>query len=132
MGIISAIIGWLQHHLGLRTDTASATGSLHAKVKEARDTILGKDIVNYGTAIKSIQRGTIAIGTPLVSNTATISAVNTAKSVTNWLGYTVSDTTYSARGHYRLCLTDSTTVTATRSVAGAETVTINFEVIEYY
>lgn len=30
------IIGWLRNHLGIRTDTASATGSLHAKVAELR------------------------------------------------------------------------------------------------
>lgn len=33
MGILSALIGWLGYHLGLRTDAASATGSLHAKIE---------------------------------------------------------------------------------------------------
>lgn len=32
MGLMAAIIGWLQYHLGLRTDAASSTGSLHAKM----------------------------------------------------------------------------------------------------
>jgi hypothetical protein len=36
MGLIAAIIGWLQYHLGLRTDAASASGSLHAKIGEVR------------------------------------------------------------------------------------------------
>lgn len=36
MGLISAIIGWLQYHLGLRTDAASSSGSLHGKMAELR------------------------------------------------------------------------------------------------
>lgn len=39
MGIISAILGWIGYHLGLRTDTADATGSLHAKVGFVADLI---------------------------------------------------------------------------------------------
>jgi len=39
MGLIAAIIGWLQYHLGLRTDASSSTGSLHAKVGSLKDTV---------------------------------------------------------------------------------------------
>lgn len=35
-GLIGALIGWLSYHLGLRTDVASATGSLHAKIADLK------------------------------------------------------------------------------------------------
>jgi len=38
-GVIGTILGWVGYQLGMRTDAASATGSLHAKVKTANDRI---------------------------------------------------------------------------------------------
>ena len=38
-GVIGTILGWVGYQLGMRTDTASATGSLHAKVKTVNDRI---------------------------------------------------------------------------------------------
>ena len=38
-GMMEAMLSFLRRQVGLRTDVASASGSLHAKVKEARDTI---------------------------------------------------------------------------------------------
>ena len=38
-GVIGTILGWVGYQLGMRTDTASATGSLHAKAKTANDRI---------------------------------------------------------------------------------------------
>lgn len=35
-GLIGALIGWLSYHLGLRTDVADSSGSLHAKLAELR------------------------------------------------------------------------------------------------
>ena len=40
-GLIGSLIGWIAYHLGLRTDVASSTGSLHAKVKDIADTKIG-------------------------------------------------------------------------------------------
>jgi len=37
-GIVGTILGWLGYQMGLRTDTADAAGSLHAKVKYLNDT----------------------------------------------------------------------------------------------
>lgn len=37
--MFGALVGWLMIHLGLKTDTASATGSLHAKVGQVRNDI---------------------------------------------------------------------------------------------
>lgn len=38
-GVIGTILGWVGYQLGMREDAASATGSLHAKVKTANDRI---------------------------------------------------------------------------------------------
>ncbi len=38
-GVIGTILGWVGYQLGMRADAASATGSLHAKVKTANDRI---------------------------------------------------------------------------------------------
>lgn len=36
-GIIGSVVGWMGYQVGLREDSASSTGSLHAKVGELRD-----------------------------------------------------------------------------------------------
>lgn len=38
-GVIGTILGWVGYQLGMRTDTASATGSLHAKVKDVKSAV---------------------------------------------------------------------------------------------
>lgn len=50
MGLISAIIGWLQYHLGLRTDAADSTGSIHAKLTELISVLL---VTKYRTNASS-------------------------------------------------------------------------------
>lgn len=81
------------------------------------------------SVIKGIQRGTI---TSLASTTATatITAVNTAKSVLIHMG---NHGTASTPEHslFSLALTNSTTVTATKGATGV-TATVGFEVVEYY
>lgn len=52
MGLIAAIIGWLQYHLGLRTDAASASGSLHAKMGDIKNTIASQIATVLGTVQK--------------------------------------------------------------------------------
>ena len=82
--------------------------------------------------IKSIQRGTITLTDPATSNTATITAVNTGKSEVTFLGAS-GDTsaTQNSMQQVDLTLTDSTTVTATRST-GVGNVTVSYEVIEWF
>ncbi|MBI3936911.1 MAG: hypothetical protein HY323_08035 [Betaproteobacteria bacterium] len=80
-------------------------------------------------AIKSVQQGTIALAALVSSNTATITAVDTAKAFVLWQGVVsalddISDT------NVRLNLTNATTVTATR-LSNAIAVTIAFTVVEY-
>lgn len=79
--------------------------------------------------IKSIQYGTIALAA-VTSNTATITSVNTAKSVLIHLGAQVDSTVANTMG-VRLALTNATTITATRS-NGTGDATVGFCVVEYY
>jgi hypothetical protein len=83
--------------------------------------------------IRRIQTGTIAITDTNASNTATITAVNTAKSAVIYLG-NISDvnvTTDRRSEIPRLALTNSTTVTATRVGTGGA-ITVGYEVVEYF
>lgn len=80
--------------------------------------------------IKSIQRGTIAITTGNTSNTATVSAVTTAKALVFHLG---GEGDASATNHalVRLALTDATTITATRN-GSSNGITVGYQLVEYY
>lgn len=81
------------------------------------------------SGIKSIQYGTISVTGAGTTNTATVTAVNTAKSVLSNLGSTENV----ASETLRLALTNSTTITATRdSAASAGTSTVSFCLTEYY
>jgi len=40
-GVIGTVLGWLGYQVGQRTDAASSTGSLHAKVSDVKDTLTG-------------------------------------------------------------------------------------------
>lgn len=134
-------IGWLQYQLGLRTDSASTTGSAHAKLKSLIESAgdsadVRADNTLYGwlaTQIKSIQRGTITISSAVTSNTATITAVTMAKSIVVSGGFTVDDTYAAGPEEYmvRLVLTNTTTVTASKGVSGTG-ITIAYQVIEFY
>lgn len=71
MGLISAIIGWLQYHLGLRTDAASSSGSLHAKVTELRNNYLPTELAKYPKL-----RGYGSKGAYSTSSTSYVTALN--------------------------------------------------------
>lgn len=84
------------------------------------------------TRIRSIQRGTITIGTGVTSATATITAVETANSRLRFLGWSDSGAAVSAtEQNCYLELTNATTVTATHTLAG-NTIVASFEVTEYW
>lgn len=80
--------------------------------------------------LKSIQRGTIAL-TGVSSNTATITSVDTSKSVLIFLGMLTAELSSPQRITTRLTLTDATTVTASRAV-GTGNNTISYQVVEHY
>ncbi len=91
----------------------------------------GFQVIEYWPGIiRSVQRGTIVIANGTASNTATITTVNTTKSIVTFLG-----TTFTAIAavdeRARLTLTNSTTVTANR-VGTTDTVTIGYQVVEYW
>lgn len=87
-------------------------------------------------SIKSIQRGTLAVGSGSGTGTATISSVDTAKSRLDLLGVSSdvngagSDTQFGDH-MVRIALTNATTVTATRFGTPAHILTVSFEVVEY-
>ena len=93
------------------------------------------NLTSFSSGIKSIQRGTISLFAGSGSATASISAVDTAKSFVNFLGFNVpgaSTEPFDLSAMVRLTLTNSTTVTATHSSGADYTVTVGFEVIEFY
>lgn len=84
----------------------------------------------FGAGVKSVQTGTILMS-GVTSNTATISSVNTAKSVVLYGGCKDSLNTGTNLGLPGLELTNSTTVTATRSTASSVG-TAYYTVLEFY
>lgn len=80
--------------------------------------------------IKSIQRGTITIAAASSTNTASVNAVNTAKSMLNFVGQTTS-AVRTEDGYARLDLTNATTITATRSNTN-NAITIGYELVEFW
>lgn len=87
-----------------------------------------------GRAIKSIQRGVITLSGTGNSATATISAVNTAKTELRFLGVTsLSGGAIINEGMVHIALTNSTTITSTRLFSGnSNTAAASWELTEYY
>ena len=82
--------------------------------------------------IKTIGRGTIAIEDAALSNTATIAAVNTAKTLLFHLG-AITAINHVAYSNIHLALTNATTITATRGATdGSADVTVSYQYVEYY
>lgn len=79
--------------------------------------------------LKSVQRGTVVTGTP-----ATITAVNTAKSMLSYLGCVGATSTGGEWGSWQgyLVLTNSTTVTATEGGGNTTHITAGYQVAEFY
>lgn len=81
-------------------------------------------------AIKSIQRGVISIAIAAATGTATITSVNTSKTELRMLGFKTSgaDNTFSAY----LELTNSTTITATKTAVSGSPSNVSWELVERY
>ena len=89
--------------------------------------------------IKSIQRGTINIVANNSSATATITAVDLAKTILNFGGsssggavFNYGGSNWSASPSARRELTSSTLVTATLAMTTRVSMTTSYEVIEYF
>lgn len=108
------------------TVTASTAGNVTAAF------VVGYEVIEFMPGVlKSLQRGQITMG-GVASQTATITAVDTSKSVTYQGGMTNSLVTAQANTvSYRLELTNATTVTAKNDGASG-TVEIPFQVAEFY
>ncbi|MEN6349344.1 MAG: hypothetical protein ABFD08_08125 [Syntrophomonas sp.] len=132
MDLILALLTWIGNQVGRKADTANSAGSLHAKIAELRATLLGKNIIYYGTVIKSIQVGTITVGNSGTSNTATIGAVTTSKAFVFPLGVVLVGSETAASFFFRWELTNSTTVTVTRGSISNNNPVVGYAVIEFY
>lgn len=86
------------------------------------------------TSIKSIQTGTITLTDPAVTNTATITSVNTAKAYVMPRGVTYNNSaTAPFHSLCRVTLTNATTVTLNRDTAATTgDVVGGFTVVEFY
>lgn len=91
----------------------------------------------FGGGIKSIQRGEIQIANGATSATATISAVDTAKTIVNFCGsksgyYLVTSPSYITLTA-SIALTSSTQLTATTRLSSTTAnPSVSYEVIEYF
>ncbi len=81
--------------------------------------------------IKSIQRGTIALG-PATSNTATITSVNTSYAQLANLGQQNGNPTVAGaqQSNVRLAFTNATTITGTTTGDDGSAITVGFQVTE--
>lgn len=82
---------------------------------------------SFGTGIKLIQRGEKTLGSADTADTITITAVDTAKAIISHFSCTTAGSQYVPR----IVLTNTTTLTLTRSTSGQDSV-ISWEVAEYY
>jgi hypothetical protein len=90
--------------------------------------------VDVGNNIISVQPFEITIATSAATNTATITAVDTSRSLIIWGGFTTTTTFGTPFRDFlpRLALTNATTVTATRNTASASfTTTVRGTVVEF-
>lgn len=141
-GLPEALISFIRRQVGLRNDTASSTGSLHAKITNIAD----KNIITNGSAVKSVQRGTAnLVGTGYTSPATyyevevTISSVNLSKAVLIFSNNASPDQTATTNEAVRQSLVmgqiiNSTTIQFNR-VSAESTSTqdpISWQVIEYY
>lgn len=79
--------------------------------------------------LRSVQRGTVVTGTP-----ATITSVNTAKSILQYLGCVAATTAGGEWGRNQayVVLTNGTTVTATEGGGTTGNITAGYQVAEYW
>ena len=84
-----------------------------------------------GSPIKSIQYGSITIGTVGTFTTATVTAVDVNKAVLMHLGTRPASGGTLDNSFATLGLTNSTTVRAERSSSGTNLI-VNFVLVEYY
>lgn len=148
-GMMEALLGFLRRQVGLRTDAASASGSLHAKLANitnkigtTSDTRASNTLFGWSNStIKSIQTGVTDMSTNQQSTTnVTISSVVPEKSIVilNCEFGSTNDISTFAKAQGSAALTSSTNLRLTRALgetySGGAGITTRFrwQVIEFY
>lgn len=95
-------------------------------------TVTGTVVWFAPSVVKSVQQGSISVGSAATSNTATINAVDTTRSVVLFLGNNPTDSSgYTPSTDWlRLTLTNATTVTADKNATGNNTL-VEYVVVEF-
>lgn len=109
------------------TVTATRSGSAVSDTVVLTGCILDGDTTNL---IKSIQQGTIAVGSGASSNTATINPVTNANVAVHYLGQLTTDASLALDSILARLSLSGTTLTATKATTGAA-VTVAYEIIEF-
>lgn len=95
-------------------------------------TVRGTVVEFDSSLIGSVQRGTVGIASSSISGTATISSVDTSRTVVFYLGHTNSSTTSSGQTVMcRIDLTDATTITANRGSSSSAALTVGYCAVEF-
>ena len=111
------------------TNATTVTATMYATSSYQR--WVGYAVVQFAPGvIKRIQTGTITL-TAATSNTATISEINTAKSVLTNVGYYSTSYRYVSDYMGYFAMTNSTTVTLSRAVADLNMIG-SFQVVEFF
>lgn len=113
----------------------TGSGAVYNIFGEHNTSALGTAVQNLlkgGTVsmVKSIQRGVISLNTSTGSSTATINAVNTGKAMVLYTGADIQGSADPVA--IQLTLDSSTVVKAYRTKAGNVSVTIPYQVVEFY
>lgn len=148
-GVIGTILGWLGYQVGQRTDAASASGSVHAKLADiinkigtTSDTRASNTLFGWSSStIKSIQTGVTDMSTSATSRVdVTISSVVPEKSIVILnceFGSTDYISTF-AKAQGSAALTSPTNLRLTRALGktGSDgagiTTRFRWQVIEFY
>lgn len=140
-GFWEAILAHLTRQVGLRTDTADAAGSLHAKTagigapnpaSSGTDTLF-KYLKKIDDKALSIRRGQTAIGTGVAGVNVTIAAVDTTKAFVSFGGaYSTRASTPVANEDFAMAyLTSSTNLYVGRAASSTvSTVIVAWEVVQ--
>lgn len=114
------------------TSTTQVTGTAGTSVSGTMSAPFS--VIEFKSAsIKSLQRGLISMSTAQTSNTATITSVNTAATIANYLNFWNSGTasnTYDIKAA-TIQLTNATTITSNRHGTSSTTDSVSYEAIEF-
>lgn len=113
----------------------NATTVTASKQDATSTTVVSFEVIEFypGVLRSSVQRGTIAITNAVLTATATITAVTTAKTMLSYTGWEApphqggGEVVHSVAN---IVLTNSTTLTATR-LGGNGTLTLGYQVVEF-